>query len=161
MKKLSSAVLVCALVFPFILTLVYFVILANAPPAIQQAAYSIGKVIQFALPILWVGLVCRERVWLRSINRRGLVEGTLFGIAVFAAMLAVYFFWLRVPEGVLAPDSPACQEILAKIKGLGLGKGSLILLGVFYAIIHSGLEQYYWRYTTFTDRRHYPFQESR
>ena len=103
MKKLSSAVLVCALVFPFILTLVYFVILANAPPAIQQAAYSIGKVIQFALPILWVGFVCRERVWLRSINRYGLVKGTLFGIAVFAAMLAVYFFGFVCPAAYLLP----------------------------------------------------------
>ena len=149
MQKLSSAILVFALVFPFILTWVYFVVLANAPPAVQQAAYSIGKVIQFALPILWVGFVCRERVWVRPINRRGLLEGTLFGVAVFAAMLAVYFFWLRGSGGVLAPDSPACQEILAKITGLGLGKESLILLGVFYAVVHSGLEQYYWRWFVF------------
>ena len=150
MKKLSSFILIFALVFPFFLTLNYFVLLANAPPAIQQAAYSIGKVIQFALPILWVGLFCRERFWLRSINRRGLIEGALFGVAVFATMLAVYFFWLRIPGGVLAPGSSAYQEILDKIKGLGLdSKGAFILLGVFYAIIHSGLEQYYWRWFVF------------
>ena len=150
MKKLSLYILIFALVFPFILTLNYFVILANAPPAIQQAAYSIGKAIQFALPILWVGLVCKERFWLRPINRRGLIEGTLFGVAVFAAMLALYFLWLRVPGGILAPDSPAFQNILDKIEGLGLGsKGAFILLGVFYAIVHSGLERYYWGWFVF------------
>ena len=149
-KKLSLVILVFALVFPFFLTLNYFVILANAPQAIQQAAYSIGKVIQFALPILWVGLVCKEQVWFRSNHRRGLTEGTLFGVAVFAAMLAVYLFWLRLPGGSLAPDSSACQEVLAKIKGLGLdSKGSFILLSVFYSIIHSGLEEYYWRWFVF------------
>ncbi|MCL2710930.1 MAG: hypothetical protein FWE95_08620 [Planctomycetaceae bacterium] len=153
MHKFSSLILLFALlfalVFPFILTLNYFVILAHAPPAIQQAAYSIGKAIQFALPILWVGLVCKERFWLRSINRRGLIEGTLFGIAVFAMMLALYVFWLRVPGGVLAPGSPAFQNILDKIEGLGLGKVSFILLGVFYAVIHSGLERYYWGWFVF------------
>jgi len=150
MKKLSSYILIFALVFPFILTLNYFVILANAPPAIQQAAYSSGKAIQFALPILWVGLVCKERFWLRPINRRGLIEGTLFGVAVFAAMLALYFLWLRVPGGILAPDSSAFQNILDKIEGLGLGsKGAFILLGVFYAIVHSGLERYYWGWFVF------------
>lgn len=147
MKKLSTYILIFAWAFPFFLTLNYFVILANAPPAIQQAAYSIGKSIQFTLPILWVGIVCKERCWLRPINRRGLFEGTLFGIAVFVLMLAVYFFWLRVPGGVLAPGSPACEEILDKIKGLGLAnKGVFVLLGVFYAILHSGLEEYYWRW---------------
>jgi len=149
MQKFSSIIVVFALIFPLILTLNYFVILANAPPAIQQAAYSIGKIIQFALPILWVGLVCKEHVWLRPINRRGLIEGTLFGIAVFAVMLALYWFWLRLSGGALAPGSPACQEILDKIEGLGLGKVSFILLGVFYAVIHSGLEQYYWRWFVF------------
>ena len=150
MKKLSSYILFFALVFPFILTLNYFVILANAPSAIQQAAYSVGKGIQFALPILWVGFVCKERFRLRSINRSGLIEGTLFGVAGFVLMLAVYFFWLRVPGGVLAPGSPAHQEILGKINGLGLGsKGAFILLGVFYAIVHSGLEEYYWRWFVF------------
>ena len=150
MPKLSSIVLVFALVFPLILTLNYFVILANAPQAVQQAAYSIGKVIQFALPILWVGLVCRERCWLRPTNRRGLIEGTLFGVAVFLAMLVVYLFWLRLPGGVLAPDSLAYQMIYAKISNIGFADTWMfILLGVFYSVIHSGLEEYYWRWFVF------------
>ena len=150
MQKWSLVILVFALVFPFILTLNYFVILAQAPSGIQQAAYSIGKVIQFALPVIWVGLICKERIWLRPINRCGLVEGTAFGIAVFALMLGIYFFWLSVPGGVLAPGTTAHQEILDKINGLGLGtKGAFILFGLFYAIIHSGLEEYYWRWFVF------------
>jgi len=38
MQKLSSVILIFALTFPFILTFVYFVLLASAPPADQQAA---------------------------------------------------------------------------------------------------------------------------
>ena len=150
MPKISSIILIVALVFPFILTLNYFVILANAPPTIQQAAYGAGKVIQFALPILWVGLICKERCWLRPINRRGFIEGTLFGVAVFVAMLAVYLFWLRLPSGVLAPDSLAYRMIYGKISGIGFAdQGMFILLGVFYSVIHSGLEEYYWRWFVF------------
>lgn len=147
MKQWSSIILVLSLVFPFILTLTYFVILADAPSAIQQAVYSIGKVTQFALPVLWVGLAYKERVWLRPINRRGFIEGILFGITVFALMLAAYFFWFRVPGGVLAADSAAYQMISDKISSFGFAdKGMFILLGVFYSVIHSGLEEYYWRW---------------
>ena len=150
MKKLSSIILVFVLVFPFFLTLNYFVLLANAPQTVQQAAYSIGKVIQFTLPILFVGLVCKERVWLRPINRRDLIEGSLSGLVVFVMMLAVYLFWLRLPDGLLAPNSSAHHMIYGRISSIGFAdKGMFILLGIFYSVIHSGLEEYYWRWFVF------------
>jgi len=150
MKKLPSFILVFALVFPFLLTLNYFVILAGAPQTVQQAAYSIGKIIQFVLPILWIALVCKERFLIRPIRRSSLLEGTLFGVAVFVMMLAAYLFWLRLPGNVLAPDSPACQAISDKMSGIGLGNTTMfIVIGVFYSIIHSGLEEYYWRWFVF------------
>ena len=149
-KILSSLILFFALTFPCCLTLNYFVIFADASPAIQKTAYSLGKIFQFSLPILWVGLVCRERFWICPINRQGIVEGTLFGIAVLIAMLGAYFLWLRLPGSLFAPDSPACQAIHNKMSGFGLtNKEMFILLGLFYAVIHSGLEEYYWRWFVF------------
>ena len=150
MKKLSPLITGIALVFPFFVTLNYFVILASAPQTIQQLAYSIGKIIQFALPIVWIVFVCKERLLIRPFNRRGFLEGALFGIVVLTMMLAIYLFWLRLPGNVLAPDSVACGAILGKISGIGLGNTTLfILLGVFYSIIHSGFEEYYWRWFVF------------
>jgi len=77
------------------------------------------------------------------------VEGTLFGIVVAVMLVALYGIWLAVPGGPLGPNSPAREAILGKITGLGLDVSGLLVVGVFYSIFHSGLEEYYWRWFVF------------
>src|SRR5262245_49028427 len=43
------AMLIVALALPTLVTWLYFVALADAPSAVQQAAYGAGKLVQFAL----------------------------------------------------------------------------------------------------------------
>ena len=150
MRKFDWTILVVAMLFPAVLTFLYFVVLADSPGVFQRSAYGVGKALQFALPILWIGVALRERWLIRPFNRRGILEGTLFGLAVFTAMLGIYAFWLGLPYGLLGAGSPATEKILGKVDGMGVADARLfLLLGLFYAVIHSGLEQYYWRWFVF------------
>lgn len=148
-RAAERSVLGIALLLPSLVTWLYFVALASAPASVQQTAYGIGKTIQFALPALWVYWACGERFeWLRP-TRAGLASNLLFGGAVVALMMAIYHLWLN-PSGYLVPGSPSGQEILAKVRGFGVGDvWRYAALGVFYSIIHSGLEEYYWRWFVF------------
>jgi membrane protease YdiL (CAAX protease family) len=148
-KTAEYAVVWVALLLPTLVTWLYFVALASAPTAIQQTAYGVGKTIQFALPAVWIYWVCRQRFeWLKP-TRAGLLLNVLFGGAVVAAMMALYHLWLN-PAGYLAPGSPAGQEVLAKVRGFGVGNvWRYVGLAAFYSIIHSGLEEYYWRWFVF------------
>ncbi len=47
-----------ALVFPTVLTVAYFVLLAGYPSGVQQAVYAVGKTVQFVFPLVWVFACC-------------------------------------------------------------------------------------------------------
>ena len=49
-----------ALVFPTVLTVTYFVLLADYPSGIQQAVYAVGKTVQFVFPLVWVFAVLQK-----------------------------------------------------------------------------------------------------
>lgn len=148
-RRAETTVIAGAMLLPTFVTWLYFVALTSAPAALQQSAYLLGKSIQFALPAVWVLWICRERVdWLRP-TRAGLLPNVLFGSAVVALMAVIYAFWLK-PSGYLAPGSPAGEAVLAKVRGFGVDTlGLYVALGAFYSLIHSGLEEYYWRWFVF------------
>ena len=89
-QRFEAPVLLLALVYPSLLTLVYFVWLAAAPPTLQQAAYTVGKAIQFVLPLVWVGFICGQPVRWPKFSRRGLLDGIVFGLSIVAAMILLY-----------------------------------------------------------------------
>ncbi|MCL2742779.1 MAG: CPBP family intramembrane metalloprotease [Planctomycetaceae bacterium] len=155
MKSLYSeiAVILFAIIFPTALTFVYFVFLAGETGSIQKAAFAVGKIIQFALPVFWVAVICKERLFKRTnqkFNPKLFVISAAFGIAVFAALLLLYQFVLSLPGGGLADNSQAVQIIKEKISGFGITDWrAFLLLGIFYSVIHSGLEEYYWRWFVF------------
>lgn len=136
--------------FPSLATWVYFIWLAQSATAIQQGAMAVGKTVQFAFPILWVLTVQRRRVFPRPLGTRGVVEGAAFGASVGAAMLVVYHLWLK-PAGFLAVAETAVARKLA-----GLAVDSLwefVALGTFYSLVHSFLEEYYWRWFVYGQMR--------
>ncbi len=150
LTKFDGTVLLVAMLFPTVLTFVYFVFFSDSSGIFQRLAFGIGKPLQFVIPIFWIGVIRRDRWLVRPFNRRGVLEGTLFGLAVFAAIVGLYVVWLGLPGNLLGAGSPATQEILAKVNGMGISDSRLFLLfGLFYAVIHSGLEEYYWRWFVF------------
>ena len=139
-------VVVLALVLPTFVTLAYFVWAAESAAGAQQATYSIAKVIQFALPVVWVCWIQRDRLHLWPWNTQGLLLGIVFGLVVAIAMVALYHTWLKSADFFIAGTNPMKE----KISEIGLGQPwKFVALGVFYSLCHSFLEEYYWRWFVF------------
>ena len=141
---------VFALAFPTLITLVYFVWLADSLPSLQQTAYSVGKVLQFGFPLRWVYLIQRAGFAWKWPGTKGLKEGIVFGLIVFAAMMLLYHGWLK-PGGYL---ETAKEGVRTKVAGFGLSSLAMYVgLGLFYSLFHSLLEEYYWRWFVFGQLR--------
>lgn len=152
-RRADAAVIAVAVVFPTLVTFLYFVVLARLSPGVQQTAYAVGKWIQFALPVVWVFYMQRQRFrWIRPTGA-GMVLGIGFGLAVLAAMMGLYHLWLK-PIGYMAASGQVVEAIQQKIRELGLDSTvKYVGLGVFYSIVHSGMEEYYWRWFVFGQLR--------
>src|SRR6185295_2761712 len=87
----DRAIIAVALVLPTVITYIYFLWLNDAPKTIQQIVYAVVKTIQFALPAFWVLLIQRQRPQFNRPSNWSLLVGVVFGLAVGAAMVALYF----------------------------------------------------------------------
>ena len=77
---------------------------------------------------------------------RGVLESVGFGLLILAIMLLAWNFWLK-PAGYL---DAAGEEIRAKVLGIGLNTPQkFFAVAVFYALGHSLMEEYYWRWFVF------------
>ena len=158
-----------ACVFPSMVTWVYFVWLQDHAANVQQTSYSIGKLIQFLFPLVWIYGVDRSFVKRKTpemlatqvdqhpadhsnLTKRNawlsteLIIGIGFGLLVVASMLVVYYGFLASSEvgGALV------DAVQNKTSGLGIDTPIKFLgLGIFYALVHSFLEEYYWRWFVF------------
>ena len=135
-----------ALVYPTVLTWVYFIALADESSVMQQTAYTGGKLIQFGFPLLWTWIYRRRSLGLPAPRLAGVLEGLAFGAVVAGGMMLAYHFWLK-PSGLF---TAATEPMVAKLTGIGLlTPVAFIALGVFYSLFHSFLEEYYWRWFVF------------
>jgi membrane protease YdiL (CAAX protease family) len=135
--------LLFAMTYPTLLTWIYFTALKDSPGAWQQAAFGVVKFVQFAFPAFWVFVIERRQFVLTRPTTRGLGLALLLGIFEIAAGLALYFIWLK-PGGVFAGP---LQEMLLKLRGFGLdSRAGFVMLAVAYSLVHSWLEEYYWRW---------------
>jgi membrane protease YdiL (CAAX protease family) len=135
--------------YPTFIAWLYF--LALAPEAggqslPQQLAYGVGKAVQFALPAfcLW----WFDGRWPRWSPPRfqGLPLALAFGLLVGAAILALYFGWLRGSPALAATPEKVRQKLQQFHASTPAG---YVVLTVFIAGIHSLLEEYYWRWFVF------------
>lgn len=149
-RKAGLIPVLFALCFPTLLTATYFVVLADSPSAIQQAVYSVGKLIQFGFPAVWILLICKEKFAKPVLHKWGLVEGLGFGVLTAGTMLGLYWLMLK-PSGFFEEPGLAVRE---KVLRLGMGQPwKFVLLAVFYSLVHSLLEEYYWRWFVFRELR--------
>lgn len=144
------AALAFTMSFPSLATWCWFVLLSGAESA--KLVFAVSKVVQFAFPVFWVLAVARTPIrWIRP-SPAGLGIGVLFGMAVVVAMLGLYYGGLR--DGPLLQSAPA--EIAEKLRGFAITSGGAFLgLAAFYSLLHSLLEEYYWRWFVFGQLRHY------
>lgn len=141
------AVLLPALVVPFLGSLVYFVWIPEG--AVGQTAYTLTKLFTFFYPLLflkWVGLgglTRRERrkaewpSW-KVVATSGLVSG--------GAIAGMGVLLMLTPVGDLVRSGAA--SVTERAEGLGF-REHFVLFAVFISILHSLLEEYYWRWFTY------------
>ncbi len=140
-----------ALVFPTLVTVVYFILLAGHPAAVQLGAFTVGKIIQFAFPAFWIFYVERAQFGWTGPSRRDVQWGVGLGLGLLAAPLALYPLGFK-PAGVFAGG--AGENIRQKVEGIGVRSAPLYLvMTVFYVFFHSLLEEYYWRWFVFGQLR--------
>lgn len=134
------------LVLPTLVTLVYFVLADGFSAEVQQATYGVAKTFQFLFPIAYVLLIQREKPRLMPVSASGVGLGLASGVVISAAMLALFHWGIK--------DAPffneAEKEMRDKITDMDLGTSTVFIgVGVFYSLIHSFLEEYYWRWFVF------------
>jgi membrane protease YdiL (CAAX protease family) len=130
----------------------YFVVLdrpadqeRQSNPAIQ-AAFSVGKIVQFSLPLVCIWAWERRMPRLTAPTARGLAYGVGFGILTASFIFALYFALLR--GSLLLKHTPA--QLWAKLEAFGLATtAGYFLLAAFFCVVHSMLEEYYWRWFVF------------
>jgi uncharacterized protein len=147
--KRDGLALTWAMVFPSVMTWIYFVAAAGsgtAPNPTVMIAYFAGKFIQFAFPAAYVGLTEPSSLRPAWPGFRGLAFGLVFGLFVGAAALGLYFGVLKSSSYLHAtPD-----KILGKLRESGYATTSgFVGMACFYSIGHSLLEEYYWRWFVF------------
>ncbi len=152
-RRADWIAVVVAAILPTLVTLAYFVLFAGGKSFVTLAAYGVGKGVQFALPVVWIFAVHRRKSTWTKPRPTALATGAAFGAAVAAAMLLLYYAWLKPVGFFNGPGGPR-EMVLKKIADFGItGLLSYAALGVFYAMVHSLLEEYYWRWFVFAELR--------
>ena len=134
-------VLLPATVVPCLASLFYFVLFTDR--VFAYVFYVAAKLFLVFWPVACVLLVLGcgfGRLELRSVRHiRALPAGVLVGLAIVALMFAA----MRTPLGqILANNS---QRIDDKVRQLGILE-HFWLFAVFISVLHSLVEEYYWRW---------------
>lgn len=167
---------VFALLFPSVVTWIYFVLMASAGKGVQGLTYSGLKCVQFLFPVVWAMFALGQRNVVGSIFSVGssgdrangpgpslgtkkratlsvtnaIVAGIVFGLAVAGGGWLVYRGWLSESTAFMA----AAEKIRAKVAGFGIESvAAYAAMGLFYSLVHSFLEEYYWRWFVFGQLR--------
>jgi membrane protease YdiL (CAAX protease family) len=142
-RRESFALLFAAL-FPSIGTFLYFVALSGS--RWMTPVYAVFKVVQFSFPLLWIVGVERSRPHLfRRPGTKGLWFGLFSGLGLVASLIAVWRPLLAVPALAGVPAAVA-----GKLTAFSISTpGEYFVLALFYSVLHSLLEEYYWRWFLF------------
>lgn len=155
----ETAALLFAATFPTWAAWVYFIRATGSPYLVTL--YSAGKGIQFGFPILWLlvaerpspgSLIARARRACRDAPWRiASAPGLLWGGGILALIGGVHVLVIR---GSSAAPGLAAQ-VTARLEELGaLQPWRFLLLALFLSLLHSFLEEYYWRWFLFGRLRH-------
>ncbi len=148
-KIWTAVALIFAMTFPTLAAWSYFLGLAETGGQTnvrQQAAYVIGKIIQFSFPLIFVALIERRRPMFTLPRFKQLLPGLAFALVVAGLMLGIYFGVLRGSS--LLAQTPA--RLRHKLQEVDMATPArYVLLAAFLVAAHSLLEEYYWRWFVF------------
>ncbi len=142
-----SYLLFFAALVPFFSALLYFVWLSDNP--IAQPIYTATKIFTLVWPLAFYRFVIRESIPsfpLRGNIRSAIVWGLISGFSI----LALVFGLLATPIGDVV--NAATPQIRLKAASLGVLE-NYILFALFLSLLHSLIEEYFWRWFIFGELR--------
>lgn len=152
-RPVLGLTLLLAMCYPTAIAYVYFLALVAGEGGlnrVQQLTYTVGKIVQFAFPILFVWIATRRLPRLERPSGKGLWLGIVSGLLVMGLMVGLYHGFLR--DSSLLSHTPA--KVRAKLDEFGVtSPGKYLALAVFLSLAHSLLEEYYWRWFVFGQLR--------
>jgi len=139
---LEICVLSVALVFPTLLTWAYFVDAQSGQR--MKLIYTAGKIIQFSLPALFWLATGRSNIHFAWPKRRGMLPGIAFGLFVVLAVQILFAYLSRFKHRLFLDQ--LAEQVQTKVSAFGLNSpAAFLIFGAFLCVVHSGLEEYYWR----------------
>lgn len=142
------AALIFAMTFPGVMAYVYFVALAEPGAAAGNSAvqitYAITKVLQFSYPVVYLIFVARRELKPGPFRPDGLLYGIVFGLVVGASIVVL--------AEVLSDSTLAAtpEQVRKKVAEFGVATPlRFAALATFLSVVHSLLEEYYWRWFVF------------
>ena len=136
------------MLFPSLAAWLYFVVYSGKPS--MRTVYAVTKTLQFAFPVLWMLYASKDRLRLRAPGFR--FVGTGIALGVLGSLIVGLVYALALRGSSLMEGTPAV--LLEKLQGFGATTPArFALLGAFIAVIHSWLEEYYWRWFVFAELR--------
>lgn len=130
-----------ALVFQFIGALFYFVIFPNG--ILAQGIYTTTKILLLIWPLLWLRQI--KTPWNLRPNASAIRFGLESGIIGAGVILLVFFIF----QDYFSQFSP---QLIDKITAFNLTSPTIFFLfAIFISLVHSLLEEYYWRWFVFTN----------
>jgi membrane protease YdiL (CAAX protease family) len=138
-ERLRLVLLAVALLYPTLAAWLYFVSYAQHPQL--RWLYLGAKVVQALLPVLgWFALGMRPPP---LAGRRGALAGLATGVAMGAAVLAVW----ASPLVRWSAFAPVATQVWGRLEALGCATPArYVVLALLLSIAHSLFEEYYWRW---------------
>ena len=137
-----------ATVVPLLGSLIYFVFFSGQSWA--RGAYVLVKVFTLAWPIFATLFILQRRLpridWRAARHRRALLGGAAFGLTLVVTAAILYQTPVKEALFSFAP------QIRLKVTQLGV-LDHYLAFALFLSIIHSGLEEYYWRWFVYGNLR--------
>ena len=143
-RRGEAGALLFAMLFPALAAWLYFLVFTDRQSL--PTIYSISKVVQFSFPLAWTLAVTRGRLPRLTMTPRALLEGVASGLVMVLALFLLYVALLG--QGPLLEE--ARPRILQRVQSFGINTPMRYLgLVLFLSLIHSLLEEYYWRWFVF------------
>jgi membrane protease YdiL (CAAX protease family) len=149
-RRIPRLLLAVALVYPTAAALLYFVALSSRPLA--GPAYFVCKAIQFSFPLFVLPALRADKPVTRWSLRRSLAWGLGSGLALVTPMAPIYLLLVRDR----AAGEALRESVAGKMTDFAIaGPLSYLAMTLFLSLLHSGLEEVYWRWFVYGGLRSY------